>query len=138
MKPLAERLLLKPDMAAAIVAAPDDVAAELPVTRGLKIPGKGKVSLDWLLVFVRDRAAIARIASQTVRALKGDGVLWLAYPKLSGALQTDVTRDNGWEPMRALGFDTVAAVAIDETWSALRFRANEMIGRRRADHPSAS
>jgi hypothetical protein len=129
MKPLADRLFLKPDMAAAVIGAPDEVAADLPATRGLKIPGKGKVSLDWLLVFVRDQAAVARLARQAVKAIRPDAVLWFAYPKLTGAIATDISRDKGWEPLRALGFDTVAAVSIDDTWSALRFRPVDKIKR---------
>jgi hypothetical protein len=129
MKSLADRLLLKADAAAAIINAPDGVGDDLQATRGLKIPGKGKVSLDWLLVFVRDQLALKRVAPLAVKALRFDGVLWFAYPKLSGTIKTDITRDKGWEPMRALGFDTVAAVAIDETWSALRFRPAEKIKR---------
>jgi hypothetical protein len=130
VKPLGERLLLKPDAAAAIINAPEGVADGLEATRGLKIPGKGKVSLDWLMVFVRDQLALKRVAPLAVKALRFDGVLWFAYPKLSGTIQTDITRDKGWEPMRGLGFDTVAAVAIDDTWSALRFRPAEKIDRR--------
>lgn len=129
MKPLADRLLLKPGIAAAIIGAPDDVAPDLDATRGIKVPGKSKVALDWLLVFVTDAASIRRYAGTVVRALGPDAVLWFAYPKLSGAITTDINRDTGWEPLCALGFDTVAAVSIDDTWTALRFRPEDRIKR---------
>jgi hypothetical protein len=131
MKPLAERLFLKPGMAAAVINAPDGVATELGVTRGLKVPGTGKVALDWLLVFVPDQAAVKKFAPTVPRAIRPDAVLWFAYPKLTGSIQTDVNRDSGWEPVRALGLDTVAAVSIDDTWSALRFRPADKIARNR-------
>jgi hypothetical protein len=130
VKSLAERLLLKPDAAAAVINAPDEVAADIPATHSLKIPGKGKVALDWLLVFARDRAAVARRGPQAVRVIRFDGVLWFAYPKLTGAIESDLTRDKGWGPVKALGFEAVAAVSIDGTWSALRFRPQEKIGRK--------
>jgi hypothetical protein len=130
MKPLAERLFLKPDMSAAIINAPDDVATDLEATRGLKIPSARKVALDWLLVFVRDQAEVRRFAAMVRRAIRPDAVLWFAYPKLTGAITTDINRDSGWDPVRAIGLDTVAAVSIDDTWSALRFRPVEKINRK--------
>jgi hypothetical protein len=129
MKRLADRLFLKPGMTAAVINAPDDVATDIEATRGLKIPAARKVSFDWLLVFTPDQAAVRRFAAQAVNGVKPDGVLWFAYPKLTGTIRTDITRDAGWEPVRARGYDTVAAVAIDDTWSALRFQPGAMIKR---------
>ncbi len=129
MTPLAERLLLKPGMTAAVINAPDDAANDLDVTRGLKIPAARKVTFDWLLVFMPNQAAIKRFASQAVKAVRPDGVLWFAYPKQTGSVATDINRDTGWAGVRALGYDTVAAVAIDDTWSALRFRPTDLIKR---------
>jgi hypothetical protein len=129
VKPLADRLLLKPGMTAAVINAPDDVATDIDATRGLKIPAARKVTFDWLLVFTPDQAAIKRFASQATKAVRPDGVLWFAYPKLAGAIRTDINRDVGWEAVRAAGFDTVAAVSIDDTWSALRFRPADKINR---------
>lgn len=57
-------------------------------------------------------------------------LLWFAYPKgTSKKYKCDFNRDDGWEPLRKLGFDTVRQVAIDEDWSALRFRRVEFIKR---------
>jgi hypothetical protein len=130
MKPLAERLFHHPGMSAAVITAPDDVATDLDATRGLKVPRAGKVTLDWLLVFVPDQAAVRRFGLPATRAVKPEGFLWFAYPKLTGAIQSDVTRDKGWEPVRALGFEGVAAVSVDATWSALRFRPVALRGKR--------
>jgi hypothetical protein len=132
MKPVADRLFLKPGMAAAVINAPDDVATDLPATRGLKVPSARKVALDWLLVFAPDKAAVSKFASLATKAIKPDGMLWFAYPKLTGRIRTDINRDSGWEPLRALGFDVVAAVSVDETWSALRFRPVALRGTTRA------
>ena len=48
--------------------------------------------------------------------------LWFAYPKKTGAIRTDLSRDHGWEPLAERGLLAVTQVAIDATWSALRFR----------------
>jgi hypothetical protein len=55
-------------------------------------------------------------------------VLWFAYPKGSSKKYTcEFNRDSGWKVIRSLGFDSVRQVAIDEDWSALRFRRVEYI-----------
>jgi len=61
----------------------------------------------------------------------GDPLLWFAYPKGSSKkYRCAFNRDTGWDVLKSLGFDTVRAVAIDEDWSALRFRRVECIGGR--------
>ena len=55
-------------------------------------------------------------------ALKLGGLLWFSYPKKSSKVETDITRDVGWDALGSTGLRPVTQVAIDDTWSALRFR----------------
>ena len=65
----------------------------------------------------------------TLRAA-GDAVVWFAYPKGTSKRYTcDFNRDTGWQVLGAAGFEAVRQVAIDEDWSALRFRRAEFIKR---------
>ena len=58
----------------------------------------------------------------------GDGMVWFAYPKgTSKKYKSEINRDNGWQILGELGFEGVRGVAIDEDWSALRFRRVEFI-----------
>jgi hypothetical protein len=50
-----------------------------------------------------------------------DGLAWIAYPK-AGQLGTDLNRDILWKHLLASGVQGVRQIALDETWSALRFR----------------
>ena len=53
---------------------------------------------------------------------------WFAYPKgTSKKFKCEFNRDNGWKELGVLGFEPVRAVAIDEDWTALRFRRAENI-----------
>jgi hypothetical protein len=62
----------------------------------------------------------------------GDVVLWFAYPKgTSQRVAGEINRDRGWEPLQSAGFETVRLVAIDEDWSALRFRRTAYVGRKK-------
>lgn len=60
--------------------------------------------------------------------LKGDSIFWVAYPKGSSKkYKCEFNRDTGWEVMGSYGMEGVRQVAIDEDWSALRFRKVEFI-----------
>jgi hypothetical protein len=84
-------------------------------------PPAGK-HYDFVLVFVSTKADIDKLAGKALKSLKNDGLLWMAYPKKSSGIKTDITRDYGWQALNTAGFDAVSQVAIDEVWSALRFR----------------
>ena len=58
-----------------------------------------------------------------------DSVLWFAYPKGASKIKTDINRDILTVAGNEFGMDTVAAVSIDETWSGLRFRPIEKVGK---------
>jgi len=57
-----------------------------------------------------------------VRALRPEGLLWISFPKGTSAMQTDLTRDAGWEALRKYPLKWVVLVAVDDTWSAFCVR----------------
>jgi hypothetical protein len=83
---------------------------------------------DFVLAFVTQQVEIDTIAPVIAEKLKGDNAVWFAYPKgTSKKYKCDFNRDTGWEALGKLGFEGVRMVAIDEDWSALRFRRVEFI-----------
>ena len=91
------------------------------------ITPKAKVSYGFVLLFTKDKAALDKLLPKALKALKEDGLFWVAYPKKSSAIKTDITRDDGWDALQAAGYEAVSLVAIDDTWSALRFRSRTKI-----------
>jgi hypothetical protein len=82
----------------------------------------------FLLAFVTRKAQVEALAAEVDARAKGDAIVWFAYPKsTSKKLKCDFNRDSGWDALNALGFETVRAVAINEDWTALRFRRREFI-----------
>jgi len=80
------------------------------------------------LAFVTRRSEVEKLAPEIARRAKGDAIVWFAYPKGTSKKYTcDFNRDTGWASLKKLGFDSVRAVAIDEDWTALRFRRKEFI-----------
>ena len=66
--------------------------------------------------------------------LEGDAILWCAYPKGSSTRYTcEFNRDTGWASLGTAGFEPVRQIAIDEDWSALRFRRAQYISTLRRD-----
>jgi hypothetical protein len=78
---------------------------------------------EFIILFVRLVSEVELLAPKALHNLISDGILWFAYPKkTSRKLFSDIDRDHGWEVLIDRGFDKVRLVAIDNDWSALRFR----------------
>ena len=77
---------------------------------------------DAVQLFVHTKQELEHFAPAAVAVLKEGGILWVAYLKRSSGIKTDLTRDTGWQVMAELGYAGVRQVAIDETWSSLRFK----------------
>lgn len=80
------------------------------------------------LAFATKKAEVDKFSDAIAKASTGDAVVWVAYPKgTSKNYKCEFNRDNGWERLTAHGFETVRMVAIDDDWSALRFRRTEFV-----------
>ena len=118
---LAKKMKRKPEGRAAIINAPK--AYENESFKGLQ---KAAVSLsgtfDWIQIFVQNKAELDRLAPKAARALKPESILWISFPKGSSKIQTDLTRDKGWDILRTLDLKWIALVSVNETWSAFGLR----------------
>ncbi len=77
---------------------------------------------DWVQMFVKNKAEIDKLAPRAVKALKPERLLWVSFPKGSSQIQTDLTRDVGWEALQGRDLKWVALVSVDNTWSAFALR----------------
>ena len=83
---------------------------------------------DFMIVFTPASADVEKLGPACIHNLSDDGKLWLAYPKgRSRKYTTDINRDRGWDTVTETGFRPVSQVAIDDDWSALRFRNSKYI-----------
>lgn len=76
---------------------------------------------DFIHVFATTRAELETIGPTLRAAARPDSLLWVSYPK-GTAIPTDLKRDVVAAILAAAGLRACAQVAIDEVWSALRFR----------------
>jgi hypothetical protein len=85
-------------------------------------------SISFVIAFATTQAAVDAVSKTIANASAGDVVVWIAYPKgTSRKLKCDFNRDTGWQVLGSEGFETVRQVAIDEDWSALRFRRHQYV-----------
>jgi predicted transport protein len=120
---LAKKLHIRPGYTVALLNAPAGAADLLiPLPDDVKLVTDTKEKVDLVLLFVKSSAELATGAKALKETLGDDVLLWFAYPKLSSKVATDLTRDKGWQPLYELGYEGVASVAIDKTWSGVRFR----------------
>jgi Bacteriocin-protection, YdeI or OmpD-Associated len=117
-KALEKKLLITDAKKVAVINA--------PIRLG-QVDRKKDGPVDVLLVFVKDKEDISMSVDQAISSLGPKGVLWFAYPKKSSGIKTDISRDSGWTPLAKNKFVPVTQVAIDETWSALRFKPVDQI-----------
>ena len=91
------------------------------------MPSKIK-SISFSLVFVIKKAELDTLSKAITKKAEGDAIIWFVYPKKSSKKYTcDFNRDSGWDVLGKAGFEGVRQVAIDEDWSAVRFRKVEFI-----------
>jgi hypothetical protein len=102
--------------------------ATLPPQLPVKTSAAASATIEFALAFVMTQEGVDRAARELAAKAPGDAVIWFAYPKgTSKRYRCEFNRDNGWASLGALGFEPVRMVAIDEDWSALRFRRAEHI-----------
>lgn len=125
-----EKLNFKGQQRVLVLNAPESFEPKLAALRGVSIARttKDRDEIDFSIAFVAKQKEVDDLAKAIAKRAKGDAVVWFAYPKgTSKKYKSEINRDRGWRILGQLGFEPVRAVAIDEDWTALRFRRVEFI-----------
>jgi hypothetical protein len=78
---------------------------------------------SFIILFVKTSKEVGALTPMVAHNLMDDGVLWFCYPKkTSRKYKSNIDRDHGWEDLNKSGLHGIRMVAIDEDWSAMRFR----------------
>jgi hypothetical protein len=125
-----EKLNLKDQTAILVLNAPASFEPELAALHAVTVLRDLQPldAIDFSLAFVTTQRQVDTLAQAIASRAKGDAVVWFAYPKgTSKRYKSEINRDSGWQVLGEAGFEPVRAVAIDEDWSAIRFRRVEFI-----------
>ncbi len=126
MNPIFKKLNFKDQSAIFVIDAPPSfqpVIEEMRASVAVHDKLTNAKAAVFALAFATRKSQVDQFADQIVKSANPDPVVWVAYPKGSSKnYQCEFNRDNGWDRMGAHGFEPVRMVAIDDDWSALRFR----------------
>jgi hypothetical protein len=128
MSPLFKKLNLGTQSTIHVLNAPASFEPELAALEGVTVKRAISGNPGFTLAFVVTQAELASASARVAKACSGDCVVWMVYPKgTSKKYKCEFNRDSGWSVLGAAGFEPVRMVAVDEDWSALRFRRIEHI-----------
>ncbi|MEO5681600.1 MAG: hypothetical protein ABIQ88_03105 [Chitinophagaceae bacterium] len=111
-----------------VINAPEVIGAAL-VKIGFKTAFEKKSKSANTLVFINNNKEYTGFLKNDLKNIEPDSVLWFAYPKGTSKIKTDINRDTIRVTGETYGITTVTAVSIDDTWSALRFRPLDKVGK---------
>src|SRR5215467_6560116 len=77
--------------------------------------------IDFALVFAVNENQLNGILKDVMPSLKNDSKFWVAYPKATSKIVTDLNRDASWHQLTSAGYESVNEVTLDHVWSAARF-----------------
>ncbi len=117
---IAKKMKLKPNLKAAVINAPESYVDMLKHDTALSPTLNGK--FDWIQIFVRNKEELDALAPKAAKALNPESMLWISFPKGTSKIQTDLTRDKGWESLQSLDLKWITLVSVNETWSAFALR----------------
>jgi hypothetical protein len=130
MQPVFTKLNLKDQKQILVVNSPESFENELANLKDVQVLRDAKKAKDvaFSLAFVTKQDQVDKLGPVIAQKAEGDAVVWFAYPKGSSKrYKSEIDRENGWNVLGAEGFEPVRMVAIDEDWSALRFRRAKFI-----------
>lgn len=119
--PLPKKLGIKEGSRIALINAPTDFARELELPDNAQIVTRVTKPLDIALLFVLTERALLRDFDKLAKKLATNGMIWVAWPKKSSGVATDLS----FERVQLIGLESglvdVKICAIDEVWSGLKF-----------------
>ena len=132
----AQKLKIKENFSLLTINAPADFKkniGELP--KGVKISNDSK-NFDQVHWFVMNKAQMDKELTKVLKLIKDDIILWIYYPKGTSKLQTDLTRDKGWDNLLKhdeLGW--ISLISFDDTWSTFGSRLKTETDKKREEKP---
>jgi len=127
---LARKLHIKPKHKVLLVNPPANYAELLePLPGDTQIFTVAEGRFDVVQLFVNNSHELRRDLSWLQENLRPDTVFWITYPKKGSGIESDLGMMKSWDETTRYGLSGVAAAAINETWTALRFRPDNQVKR---------
>ena len=126
INPTVKKLGLKPGMRALVIAAPSGYLKSLaPLPEGVVISEAMDGTHEFVQFFATRKSDIEKSSTKLLKTAVPGALVWITYPKKTSGVESDLSREAVWAAMEGTGWRPVSQIAIDEVWSALRFRPTE-------------
>ena len=122
-KTLVQKMIIKPGYKVIVINPPEgylQTISDFPEDAGLIEINTQPA--DVIQVFVKTLEEVIHNVESWKMNLKPTGILWITYPKGTSKVKTDLNRDILWQQLKGYHLEGVAMVAVDQTWSAMRFK----------------
>lgn len=124
--PTVKKLGLKPAMRARVIAAPSGYLKSLaPLPEGVVISEAIGRTHEFVQFFATQKSDIEKSSTKLLKTAAPGALVWITYPKKTSGVESDLSREAVWTAMEGTGWRPVSQIAIDEVWSARRFRPTE-------------
>jgi Bacteriocin-protection, YdeI or OmpD-Associated len=134
---ISQKLKIQQNFSLLALNAPADFKKGLlGLQAGVKIITSGKEynQVHW---FVKDRAQMEKELNKVLKLVQGDVVCWIYYPKGTSKMQTDLTRDKGWdELLKHNELQWISLISFDDTWSTFAFRMKTEADKKKEAKPN--
>jgi len=120
--PTAQKLKIKEGNTILAINAPSNYReslGDLPADVKITDSGKPANQVHW---FVKDRAQLEKELKKVLPIIKDETICWIFYPKGTSKIQSDLTRDKGWDELRKTNLQWISLISFDETWSTFGLR----------------
>src|SRR4051794_14253376 len=126
VSPIAKKLGLKPGMSAMVLEAPAGYLKLIqPLPEGVAVSEAKSGTHQFVQFFATAKAALTKAAPGVLKHAAPGGLVWITYPKKTSGVESDLSREEVWDALSGTDWRPVSQIAIDDVWSALRFRPTE-------------
>ncbi len=133
---IAQKLKIKEGFSLLTINAPANLAkdlAPLPADTKLSSTATTYQQIHW---FVKDKTEMHAEVEKVIGLLKADVICWIYYPKGTSKIQTDLTRDKGWESLlKRDELHWISLISFNETWSAFGMRLKTAADKKKEAKP---
>ncbi|THU38159.1 bacteriocin-protection protein [Niastella caeni] len=133
---IAQKLKIKDGFTLRTINAPDDFKkhlAPLPAEVTISSSAKNFQQIHW---FILNKAQLDKELPKVMPLVKGEVLCWCYYPKGTSKIQTDLTRDKGWDNLlKNDQFHWISLISFNDTWSAFAFRFKTAADEKKAAQP---
>lgn len=119
-----QKLRLQKEAVLLALHVPDDCITVFDEYK-LKTSLTGKTLFSQAILFADNKAALEKIYNELLQKLNDNAVVWIAYPKKSSGITTDLVRDDGWDIVFKSDYHFVSSVSINDTWTGMRIKKKD-------------